>query len=155
MAPNEVLKSIFAASLLMLSCVEKPAVNHPDDVRAIEEMSAARADAFNRGDAISIAAYFTEDGVLMAPGMPVATGRNAVEAYYQQIFSQYETVLESYYEEVQVSGDLAFGRGVAEVTLIPLNGEGELLSTSKYINILQRQEDGTWLTSHDIWNENQ
>jgi len=155
MRPVGVLKPVIAVCFIMISCVEKSAVNHPDDIRAIEEMSAVRADAFNRGDAIGIAAYFTEDGVLMAPDMPVATGRNAVEAYYQQIFSQYETVLESYYEEVQVSGDLAFGRGVAEVTLIPLNGEGELLSTSKYINILQRQEDGTWLTSHDIWNENQ
>lgn len=127
----------------------------PDDIRAIEEVSVERADAFNHGNAVGIAIYFTEDGVLMAPGMPATTGRNALKAYYQQIFDQYETELLSYFEEVQVSGDLAFGRGVAEVTLIPLDGGEVVTSVSKYVNILQRQANGSWLTTHDIWNDNQ
>lgn len=149
-----VLKSVFVVCFLMISCVEKSAENNPDDIRAIEEMSAARADAFNRGDAAAIAIYFTEDGILMAPGSPALTGREAVEGYYQQIFDQYVTELDSYYEEVKVSGDFAFGRGIAEVTLTPRNGGERIVSTSKYVNLLRRQEDGSWLTTHDIWNEN-
>ena len=90
----------------------------------------------------------------MAPGAPVAQGRVAVADYYQQIFDQYETLLESGYDEVEVSGDLAFGRGTAYVTLIPRDGGDPISATSKYINILQKQSDGTWLTTHDIWNEN-
>lgn len=141
------------ACLIFISC-NKQQINNPDDIRAIEEMSAARADAFNRGNAAGIAIYFTADGILMAPESPALTGREAVEGYYRQIFDQYITELDSYYEEVRVSGDFAFGRGIAEVTLTPRNGGERIVSTSKYINILQRQDDGSWLTTHDIWNGN-
>ncbi|MCR9052593.1 MAG: SgcJ/EcaC family oxidoreductase [bacterium] len=125
------------------------------DIKAIEAMSNARAKAFNEGDAKTIAAYFSEDAVLLAPGAEPKIGPKEVEAYYQSIFDQYETRLHSYYDEVEVSGDLAFGRGTAEVTLIPKNGDSTTASVSKYLNILQKQPNGEWKTTHDIWNDNQ
>lgn len=124
------------------------------DEEAINDMSKARAKAFNAGDAKTIASYFTKDAVLMAPGKEPVIGPEAVEAYYQSIFDQYETKLNSYYNEVEVSGDLAYGRGTAEVTLIPKNGDSTVTSVSKYLNILQKQSDGEWKTTHDIWNDN-
>jgi uncharacterized protein (TIGR02246 family) len=132
------------------------AENHTQtDVQAIEEMSADRAEAFRNGDAAGIAVHFTENGILMAPGSPAKQGRESVQEYYQSIFDEYETDLHSFYEEVEVSGDLAFGRGVAEVTAISHETGDTLASTSKYINILKRQSDGTWKTTHDIWNDNE
>ena len=91
----------------------------------------------------------------MAPDMTSMTGREAVRGYYQRIFDQYKTFLESGYEEVRVSGNLAYGVGYAKVKLVPHNGGDTLVSTAKYINILQRQDDGSWLTTHDIWNANE
>jgi ketosteroid isomerase-like protein len=91
----------------------------------------------------------------MAPGDSSTTGRRAVREYYQHIFDQYRTFLESGYEEVKVSGDLAYGVGFAKVKLVPHTGGDTLVSTAKYINILQRQHDGSWLTTHDIWNANE
>ena len=143
------------STFLIASCSNENQINQPEDVQAIEEMSAARAIAFNEGNAAGIAIYFTETGVLMAPGASAQTGRIAVEEYYQSIFDEFETSLNSYYEEVEVSGELAFGRGIAEVDLTPKAGGDTIKSTSKYINILQRQQDGSWLTTHDIWNENE
>jgi ketosteroid isomerase-like protein len=29
------------------------------------------------------------------------------------------------------------------------------VSTAKYLNILEKQSDGTWKTTHDIWNGNE
>ncbi|NBC65458.1 MAG: SgcJ/EcaC family oxidoreductase [Bacteroidetes bacterium] len=120
----------------------------------ITAVSDARAEAFNNSDAAGIAEHFTEDAILMAPGVPAMEGREAVRNYYQSIFDEYETELVSYYEEIKIDGDLAYGRGVAKVTLIPTNGTESSSSTSKYLNILQRQPDGTWKTTHDIWNSN-
>lgn len=117
-------------------------------------MSKARADAFNKGNATAIARHFAEDGILMAPGETVSQGRAGVENYYGKIFSTYQTFLESFYEEVEVSGELAFGRGEAKVRLIDkLNGD-TTFSSSKYINILKKQANGSWKTTHDIWNDN-
>jgi ketosteroid isomerase-like protein len=30
-----------------------------------------------------------------------------------------------------------------------------LVSTAKYLNILKKQADGSWKTTHDIWNSNE
>lgn len=141
-----------AIGSLSFSCKSPEADNDSNDIDAIAAMSAARAKAFNEGKAREIAIHFTDDGLLMAPGSPATTGRAAVEAYYQSIFDQYATQLESGYREVKVSGDLAFGRGFARVKLVPHGGGDTLVSSAKYINILQRQADGSWLTTHDIWN---
>lgn len=125
------------------------------DKEAITAVSSARAKAFNEGNAEAIARHFTENSVLMAPGKPASTGKEAVKAYYQAIFDEYKTELDSYYEEVEVSGDLAYGRGEAVVRLTPHSGGASTIAKSKYLNILRRQPDGSWKTTHDIWNSNQ
>jgi uncharacterized protein (TIGR02246 family) len=126
-----------------------------EDIASITAVSKARADAFNQGNAAGIAVHFTDDAFLMAPGKPTQTGKAAVQSYYQHVFDEYETGLKSYYEEVKVSGDLAYGKGFAEVVLTPRRGGQVLKSTTKYINILKRQADGTWKNTHDIWNDNE
>jgi len=151
---NAVIKiSVALFLVLFLACeTEKDATA---DVEAITAMSKARAVAFNEGDAATIASYFTEDAILMAPGEPPRVGPEQVEDYYQSIFDEYDTALNSYYNEVKVSGDLAYGRGTAEVKLYPKDQDTVLTSVSKYLNILQRQADGTWKTTHDVWNGNE
>jgi uncharacterized protein (TIGR02246 family) len=150
---------LYAAMMMLtigLTCCERRGIQDDGtDVSEIKALSPMRAKAFNEGNADNIAAAFTESGVLMAPDMSTMTGRQAVRGYYQRIFDQYKTFLESGYEEVKVSGNLAYGVGYAKVKLVPHNGGDTLVSSAKYINILLRQEDGTWLTTHDIWNANE
>ena len=141
--------------LLNVACAPHPVQDTTDGISKIKELSAARAKAFNEGDANVIAMAFTEDGVLMAPATKSTAGREAVRAYYQGIFDQYKTFLESGYEDVQVSGDVAYGVGYAKVKLVPHSGGDTLFSTAKYVNLLKRQNDGSWLTTHDIWNGNE
>ncbi len=140
--------------LVVYSC-DPSSATEEQDIAAIEAMSKARAVAFNEGNAANIAIHFTDDALLMAPGQPASQGKEAVQAYYQSIFDQYETSLNSYYDEVKVEGDLAYGRGFAEVILKPKAGGESVTSTAKYLNILQRQADGSWKTTHDIWNGNE
>ncbi|MEX2233768.1 MAG: SgcJ/EcaC family oxidoreductase [Cyclobacteriaceae bacterium] len=155
------MRKLFLEILIVQMMMLCPACNtirqddSSSDIVAIKSMSAARAKAFNEGNAAGIADHFTENGVLMAPGSAATFGRAAVQAYYASIFDQYATLLESGYEEVKVSGDLAYGRGYAKVKLIPRVGGDTLVSTAKYINILERQPNGSWLTTHDIWNGNE
>lgn len=152
------LLAIFIILLVIFAGCEREEefpVNDEEDILSIEQMSAERAEAFRNGDAAGIAVHFTEDGILMAPGSPAQQGREAVREYYQSIFDEFETSLDSYYDEVDVSGDLAFGRGFADVTAISRESGDTIRSTSKYINILQRQPNGTWQTTHDIWNDNE
>jgi uncharacterized protein (TIGR02246 family) len=139
----------------LTSCNKQNIKDNDADILTIKELSAARAKAFNDGRADEIANAFTENGVLMAPGAKLTRGRKAVREYYQAIFDQYRTFLESGYEEVKVSGNMGYGVGFARVKLVRHSGGDTLASTAKYINILQRQTDGSWLTTHDIWNGNE
>lgn len=145
---------ILISLVIVLSCVREERKDTSEDVQRITQMSKARAKAFNEGNAKEIAVHFTKNAYLMAPDKKVQAGRAAVEKYYQSIFDEYETVLESYYEEVEVDGDLAYGRGEAKVTLISKVSGDTTYSSAKYLNILQRQPDGRWRTTHDIWNGN-
>ena len=137
------------------NCEREAEQDSTEDIAAIESMSAARAKAFNEGNAEAIAIHFAEDAILMPPGQPAVTGRPAVASYYQAIFDEYAAELSSGYEEVKVSGDLAIGRGYAEVKLAPHAGGESVVSTAKYLNVLERQPDGSWKTTHDIWNGNE
>ena len=143
-----------AALCFSVSCQGTDSAATRNDEEVIAAMSNARARAFAAGDAAAIAVHFTDDANLMAPDQPILQGKNAVQAYYQSIFDEYETELESYYDEVEVSGNLAYGRGYAKVTLYPIAGGDSLVSTAKYLNILKKQVDGTWKTTHDVWNSN-
>lgn len=141
--------------IVLVSCqaVEKKTIS--DEIAAITAISAERAKAFNDGNANGIAIHFTADAFLMAPESETKIGREAIQAYYQAIFDEFDTELESGYENVKVDGDLAYGRGFAKVWLTPKSGGEKIYSESKYLNILERQSDGTWKTTHDIWNSNE
>lgn len=136
---------------LLLACNK----NEKQEIEAIIAVSNARAKAFNQGDAAGIAEHFTEDAILMPPGSESLIGRDAVAQYYQSIFDQYETGLESGYKEVEVRGNLAYGRGYARVKLTPKTGGATVNSEAEYINILKKQPDGSWKTTHDIWNSSE
>lgn len=138
--------------LFLITACDQKSDNTAEDVRQIENMSADRAAAFNEGDAQRIASHFSEKGLLMAPNSETLIGRDAVMNYYQAIFSDFETALESYYEDVKVSGNLAYGRGIADVQLIHKTMGDTTYSRSKYLNILEKTESGEWVTTHDIWN---
>ncbi|MDF9799425.1 uncharacterized protein (TIGR02246 family) [Catalinimonas alkaloidigena] len=149
---------VFCLILSSAACTtekQNATVNSGEDVEAITAASAARAEAFNNSDAAGIAEHFTEDAILMAPAEPARQGRAAVQDYYQTIFDAYEVTLDSHYEEVEVSGDMAYGRGEAIVRLTPKGGGETTTAASKYLNILKRQPDGSWKTTHDVWNANE
>ena len=147
-------KLLFLA-MLALGCNSKERMPRSHEAEEIRRISAARARAFNEGDAEGIARHFSNSCHLMAPGGKTKTGPTQVRAYYQSIFDRYDTELESGYEEVKIDGDLAYGRGFAKVRLKDKSTGEVTVSTAKYLNILERQSDGSWKTTHDIWNGNE
>ena len=146
---------LLTASILLFACRSNDRSVNAREAEVIRGISAARAKAFNEGDAAGIAKHFADKCFLMAPGGQTKTDPAQVKAYYQAIFDKFTTGLESGYEDVKVDGDLAYGRGFAKVRLKDKVTGEEKTSTAKYLNILEKQSDGTWKTTHDIWNGNE
>ncbi len=121
---------------ILFSCNEQTTVSVDQDIKLISEISAARAKAFNDRNAAGIAVHFADSCVLMAPGKPASFGTQAVQAYYQSIFDEFHTELESHYEDVEVSGSLAYGGGVDSFASFLMHRHEPLLFDSRYLVLL-------------------
>lgn len=75
--------------------------------------------AVNRADLDGVMAFWADDGVLMPPGQPAVSGKEAVRAWYQERFGQVTTRIDIRSEETHVAGDTAYDRGTLTMTLVP------------------------------------
>lgn len=100
--------AIVTVCVVLASCATTPppaAGTAEMEVRqASDRFWATRAQA----DAAALAALFTDDGTFMAPGLPDASGRNAVRALLEQRFAGGRTfAFVVHRREIEVSGDSA------------------------------------------------
>jgi uncharacterized protein (TIGR02246 family) len=148
----KILKSaaLIAAGLIALAgCAKKV------DVAAIEgEVKQSTRDwiaAYNAGDADSIAARYTDDAIVMAPGQPAAAGREAIHAMISKDSTAGKaagiTLVINDGDTVGVSGDLAWHSGTYSVQ----DASGATLDTGGYMEVQQKVGD-KWLIVRDIWN---
>lgn len=119
------------------------------------EIEAARAqwmELFSAGDGAAVAAQsFTEDAVLMPPDRAPVEGRDAIAAFWQGAFDAGVTGLTLETISIDVIGDTGIVTGYWTVT-VPADGGGTTEISGKELLIYEKQTDGTWRASHDIWN---
>ena len=113
-----------------------------------QEFSDAFGAAFVAGDSEALGELHTDDAVLMPAGMPTVNGKEDIVA----VFTMFPPIAEFETRVVEgiIMGDTAVVRG--EVTLTVAMGEEEVSSDAKFIEIRERQEDGSWLLARDIFN---
>jgi uncharacterized protein (TIGR02246 family) len=102
------------------------------------------------GDFTTAASYYTEDGMLLPPNGPVVEGRPAISSFlagFPKITGFTQNIV-----ELDANGDLGYARLTYALTTMPPGAKAPLNDTGKVIIILQKQLNGTWLTSRGIWN---
>jgi ketosteroid isomerase-like protein len=88
----------------------------------------------------------------MWPGAPAIVGHEALRAWFETRFSEYEIELESETLELRIFGQWAYERG-RSVSKIRKKDTGSVQTvTGKYLNVLRQQPDGTWRISRRIRN---
>lgn len=131
----------------------EPAPSAAEVRQAIEQAAEAFRTAALAEDAEGIVAIYTSDAVLMPPNMPAQEGSAAIRTWMSDFFTQFtidEFQLRT--EEIEVAGDWAYRRGAFEMTTTPTAGGDPVQDAGKFIEIWQRQADGSWKMSHDMWN---
>lgn len=108
------------------------------------------ADAFARGDAAAVAAWYTADATLLPPDNPLVKGREAIQTFWQGAMGAgvREAKLETL--EVESRGDLAYEVGRFEMAVQPPGGERAEMA-GKYVVVWKREGDD-WRMHVDIWN---
>lgn len=118
-----------------------------DDARAaVDAGNRAFIAAFHRGDAQAVAALYTEDAEVIAPGAPVARGRAAIAAAWQKAIDSGVKGLTLDTASVESSGDLACETGT--VRLVAKDGG---VTEDRYV-VVWKRTNGTWQLHRDIWN---
>lgn len=127
---------------------------HTDDasVRAgIEANAAAWSAAANRGDMAAVAALYTEDAILLPPNAASVRGRQSIQRFFEGFRAVSPSNVRLFPDEITACGNTAYELGRYEMTLNP-PGAAPINDRGKYIVVWQRQSDGSWRISRDIFN---
>ncbi len=151
-----ILKSaaLVAVGLVALAGCQKAAVV---DTAAIETeiKNGVRTwlASYNAGDADAIAARYADDAVVMSPGAPAATGREAIRAMIAEQSAAAKAAgmtlaaLDGDTVGISASGDMAWHSGAYTVN----DASGAVVDSGNYMEV-QQNVDGKWLIVRDIWN---
>jgi uncharacterized protein (TIGR02246 family) len=116
------------------------------------QMNRDFAAALNAKDAKAAAAAYAEDAVLIPPGEPLVRGREAIEEYWRGAIEMggiRDVSVETM--DALSSGSLGYETGSFELTVDGPDGE-PVTDRGRYIELLRRDPDGRWVSTHGIWN---
>ena len=118
--------------------------------QALDDLRTQFMDAFNRGDAASLAALYIQDGTLLAPNLPIITGRQGIQDFFAGARGAGMTGITLQALEVGHDGDLAYEIGTAVVDIQPSGGQ-PAKDVGKYVIVCKRQADGSWKMITDMF----
>ena len=149
--PNRI--SFFVLSLSLLCAVSS--VGRAEDsgtVRAAIEQAGVRfAEAYGRGDAKAVAAFYTEDAIAFPPGAEMVKGRAAIQQMWQETMDSGVKSLSFTVIDVGASGDLAQETGTALMKIQPA-GKEPATASIKYV-VVWKKQGNEWKLHRDIWND--
>lgn len=97
--------------------------------------------------------YWTDDAVVVPPGMPPVAGKEALRAYVEGSYDipGFRISWETGDVDVSADGSMAWILGT---NLVELTGEdGQPVSMPGRVVTVWRDEGGTWRCCADIWNQ--
>jgi len=118
----------------------------------LSQMNRDFAAALNAKDAKAAAALYAEDAVLIPPGEALVRGREAIEEYWRGAIESggvRDVSVETM--DAHSSGSLGYETGSFVLTVNGPDGEA-VTDRGRYIELLRREADGRWLSTHGIWN---
>jgi uncharacterized protein (TIGR02246 family) len=119
------------------------------DRAAIESASERWVAAARTGNWDEVASLYSDDAVLMPPNAETQQGRAAV----RDNLASFPPLQSINFDRVHIdgSGDLAYVHGRYTMTFTTPDGQ-TMEDRGKYIEIWERQQDGQWRITRDIFN---
>jgi uncharacterized protein (TIGR02246 family) len=140
------------AIVLMAVACNESADTHDVDVKAIKNIEIQWNQDYAAKDADKITAHYATDAVLMVPGMPAISGKDAIRASMQQMVADPALSLTFQATKVDVakSGDLAYTQGSYSITVTDAATKKVTSGHGSYVTVYRKLADGTWRAVSDI-----
>jgi uncharacterized protein (TIGR02246 family) len=145
--------ALCAATALTLTAVAcNDADTHDADVKAVQANETQWLQDYATKDADKIAAHYTDDAVLIVPGTPVASGKDAIRTELKQMVADPALALKFQATKVDVakSGDLAYTQGSYTLSLTDPQTKQIINDHGSYVTTYRKQPDGSWKAVVDI-----
>jgi uncharacterized protein (TIGR02246 family) len=155
MTARAVLLACLGAGLLA-SCGPGAPLHPPVDtakvVDAIKTDEVHWNEDWRSGDAGKLAAHYSPDAVVMAPGYPAAAGSAAIRTMLDQVAGQpgFTLTFSSDRVDVAASGDLATTHGAYKQTSTDAKTGALVTETGSYVTVYKPGADGAWKAVLDI-----
>jgi ketosteroid isomerase-like protein len=122
-------------------------------LRSLLAAEAAWLKAYQSKDAAAAAAFYAEDGAMLAPHRPLLTGQSALTKFIAQSFrlEGYNIVWHAKKAAVARSGELGYTSGSYEMTFRRPRGK-LFFDKGKYLMVWKKQPDGGWKVLFDMSN---
>jgi len=161
-----VITRFSAALLMVVSCLvvigctqtQPTPTAQPDtriaDKKAISDSEAAWVADWKARDLEKIVGNYTDNAIVMEPGMPAMKGKDAIRAGMKQALDDRNFALTFTATNVEVSkgSDLAFSHGTFTATLSDAKTRKPVTETGKYVTVYRKTADGSWKAILDINN---
>jgi uncharacterized protein (TIGR02246 family) len=118
---------------------------------AIEQAGIRFAEAYERGDAKGVAAFYTEDAIAFPPGGEMVKGRQAIQQMWQSTMDSGVKTLSFTVVDVGSSGDVAYETGTVLMKVQPA-GKDPATASAKYV-VVWKKQGNDWKLHRDIWND--
>ena len=127
------------------------------DVAQIRTMFNEYLDAMEAGDFERWLSVWTEDCIQMAPDFPPRFGTELLRTVYEPGFELFTFSNLVYTDEVQVRilGDWAYAHSTYTLDMTANEGGEKTSFSGKFLDIVKRQEDGSWKIAIDCHNYNE
>jgi ketosteroid isomerase-like protein len=113
-----------------------------EDIEKLRHMASEFTEGFNTGDVERIMRFYGESYVDINLRNPVQSWQERRE-YYAQVIRRGGFHVHVHPDEILIRGDYAFVRGTIELTPASVPRESAPREL-RYVEIVQRQQDGSW-----------
>ena len=140
------------AALLCMGCATETQPTFADDLAAITAFNERYLAAINEENIAALSALTTDGHVMLPPNREPVVGKAANDAMNGGAFARYDFSETWVPVETVVDGDLGFQRGTFTVIATPRDGGDRLEVRGSFLRIYQRQADGEWRMTRDMFN---
>jgi ketosteroid isomerase-like protein len=140
-------------ALLLLTFIGAVSAADTKIEQALRDLDAKWSAAAGAKDIDKTVSYYSEDAVVMPPNAPSATTKETIRSAWKEMLTTPGAAIswKATKLEVAKSGDLACVSGTYEETTTDASGK-PVKDHGKYVEVWEKQADGTWKCGADIWN---